>query len=282
MKITLLIGSMLLTLAPVALAIEEKPSTAEQDLIDFRAGYYDGCVKGEQSQGKPQNYQEAFCACVLSVLREIPEADLQALVQRAKVDPSAMADPAFFEKLWQLGAADCELVGQFDDTKTLSKEELSRLRDPRTYDGFSIRLPRGFMAAPFQQQGPARIFAFGRLHGDLETSTAIQITLIDVNQPPPRPPTAKDRQQLLAMFLQKIGQGRTEWTLSEPSEVEIGGLLFAAADWAGKSEGKAMQGTLYAAITNQKIVTLYAQDVQPFAGDTIPLVKEVFRSFALR
>ncbi len=271
------------TLPPaLAAQAEEKPATPEQDLNNFRAGYYNGCIKGQQALGKPQKYQEAFCACMLSVLREVPEADVKAFAQRTKADPAAAADPAFLEKLQQRGAADCALVGQFDDTQNLSMEERVWLREPKVFEGFSLRLPRGFITAPVQKQGPARIFGFGRLHADLETSTAIQVTLIDVDKAPPRLPTAQDRQQLLVMFLQRINQQKTDWTLSEPAEVEIGGLLFAAADWSAKSEGKAMQGTLYAAITDKKIVTLYAQDVQPYAGDTISLAKEVFRSFTLR
>lgn len=286
MKRTQLIGRTLLALLTVPAALsaqaQEKPSAPDQDLIDFRAGLYDGCLKGQKAQGKSEKEQEASCSCLLLVYAQVPEADVKAFAQRVTADPAAAADPAWLEKIQQLGAADCALVGQFDDTKTLSKEEISRLGDPKAFDGFSLRLPRGFMIIPPQQQESARMFAFGRLHADLETSTVIQVALVISPQPPPAEPTKNDREQLLAMFLKAVSAKKTDWALSEPSEVEIGGLLFATADWTGKMQGKAMQGTLYATIAGNKIVTLFAQDFQPFAGDTIPLAKEVFRSFSLR
>lgn len=204
-------------------------------------------------------------------------------MQRVIADHSAAADPAWLAKLQQLGSQDCALVGQFDDVKALSKGELSRLSEPKAFDGFSLRLPRGFMIAPPQQYGAAtRMFGFARYHADLETWTAIQVTFVDPSQPPPAEPTKKDREQLLAVLLKGISAKKTDWTLSEPSEVEIGGVRFATADWTGKMQGKAMQGTLHVTIAGNKIVLLSAEDFQPFAGDTIPLAKEVFRSFSLR
>ncbi len=285
MKRTLLIGFTLLALhtVPTALAAqaEKKPSTPEQDLINFRAGVYDGCLEGQKALGKSAKEQEAICTCVISVWGQIPEADVMAFAQRVTADHSAAADPAWLAKLQQLGSQDCALVGQFDDTKTLSKEELSRLGDPKAFDGFSLRLPRGFMIFAPQEQGPARMFTFGRLHADLETSTIIKVALVNDSQLPAEP-TKNDREEVLALFLKGISAEKTDWTLSEPSEAEIGGLRFATADWTGKMEGKAMQGTLYTTIAGNKIVVLSAQDFQPFTGDTVPLAKEVFRSFSLR
>lgn len=63
MKRTLLIGLLALLTIPTALAAQagEKPSTPEQDLINFRAGAYDGCIKGQKALGKSEKEQEAFC-----------------------------------------------------------------------------------------------------------------------------------------------------------------------------------------------------------------------------
>jgi hypothetical protein len=286
MKRMLLIGFTLLALhtVPTALAAqaEKKPSTPDQDLINFRGGLYDGCLKGQKALGKSAKEQEAICTCVLSVWGQIPEAEVMAFAQRVNADPSAATDPAWLEKLQRLGAGDCALVGQFDDTKTLSKEELSRLGEPKAFDGFSLRLPRGFMVISGQQDAQNGSFAFGRLHADLQSATLILVTLIDLGQAPPMEVTAKDRQQLLEKFLPGFKQQRTEWTQSEPAEVELGGLRFATVDWTAKADGRGMQGTLYTTLAGSKIVTLSAQDAQPFAGDTIPLAKEVFRSFSLR
>lgn len=272
----------LLPLSPTTSAgADEKPSLPQQDLINFRAGYYDGCVEGQKALGKREKYQEAFCSCMLSILGEFPEADLKVLVQRVQADASAAQDPTFLEKLQQLGAADCQLVGQFDDTKILSKEELSHLREPKVFEGFSIRLPRGFMTVPTEKQGPARLFGFGRLHGDLQTSTVIQISIIDVGKSPPTEPSTKERQQLLSMLLRGIKERQTEWAQSEPTEVELGGFPFAAVDWSGKTDGHEMEGTFYATVVGSKIVALSAQDLRPFASDTIPLAKQVFKTFSL-
>jgi hypothetical protein len=286
MKRMLRIGCTLLALltvpAVLAAQAEKKPSTPEQDLINFRAGVYDGCIESQKALGKSAKEQEAFCTCIISVWGQVPEADLKVFMQRVTADHSAAADPAWLAKLQQLGSQDCALVGLFDDAKTLSREELSRLSEPKAFDGFSLRLPRGFMIITPQQRGAARMFGFARYHADLETSTAIQVTFVDPSQPPPAEPTKKDREQLLAVLLKGIGAKKTDWTLSEPSEVEIGGVRFATADWTGKMQGKAMQGTLHVTIAGNKVVILSAEDFQPFAGDTIPLAKEVFRSFSLR
>lgn len=275
--VLLLLFPLLLTTSAGA---DEKPSLPQQDLIDFRAGYYDGCAKGQKALGKREEYQEAFCTCMVSILDELPEADLKVFMQRVQADASAALDPTFLDKLQQLGAADCPFVGQFDDTRILSKEEISQLREPKVLDGFSIRLPRGFMAFPVQQQGPTRVFTFGRLHGDLKSSTVIQVSIIDLGKSPPTEPTTKERQELLSMFLRGIKERRTEWAQSEPAEVELGGFRFAAVDWSGKTDGQEMEGTFYAAAVGSKLVALSAQDFRPFASDTIPLAKQVFKTFS--
>ncbi len=283
----LLIGLTLFALHTVRPALAapaaEKPSAQEQDLINFSAGVHDGCLKGQKASGKSEKEQGAFCACLLSVFGQVPETDRQALMQRATADPAAVAaDPAWLDKLDQLGSADCALVGKFDDTNTFTKEELARLSDPKAFDGFSLRLPRGFMAVPVQQQGPARMFGFARYHADMTTSTVLQVSLLDPPKPPSAEPTKSERERLLALLLEGISARRTDWSLSAPSEVEIGGLLFATADWSGKSEGRAMQGTMYAARKGNRVVMLAAQDLEPHSRQTIPLAKEVFRSFLLR
>jgi hypothetical protein len=181
-----------------------------------------------------------------------------------------------------LGAADCQFVGQFDDTKVLSKEESSQLREPKVFEGFSIRLPRGFMTVPPAQQESTRLFGFGRLHGDLQTSTLIMVSLVDLGQAPPAAPSAGERAQLLAMFLKGIKDRHTEWTQSVPTEVELGGLRFSAVDWSGKTQGREMEGTFYLTVAGSEIVALSAQDFRPFASDTIPLAKQVFKTFSLK
>lgn len=283
MKRSVLIVALLLLL-PLSLTSEgadEKPSSPEQDLINFRAGYYDGCIEGQEALGKGKKYPEAFCSCMLSILGELPEADLKVFVQRVQADASAALDPTFLEKLAQLGAADCQLVGQFDDTKVLSKEELSQLGEPKVFEGFSIRLPRGFMTVPAEKQGPNRMFGFARLHGDLQTSTVIQVSIIELGEAPPTEPSTKERQQLLSTLLKGVKARRTEWAQSEPTEVELGGFRFAAVDWSGKSDGREMEGMLYVTVAGSKIVALSAQDFRPFASDTIPLAKQVFKTFSL-
>lgn len=274
----LLVLALLPSLQPVAAAEQaETPAEARQS---FLAGYYSGCIEEQAARGKSKPYQDAYCACSQSIVGELPPDELRPYLEHGSEGAAAKPDLAFLDKLLHLGLGDCVLVGQFDDTKALSKEELWRLGEPKNLPGFSIRLPRGFLVVPAGAEMPG-LFAFARLHADLQTSTVIQVAILDVGKTPPMAPTARDRQQVLEMNLKSLRAKREGWTQSEPTEVTIGGLHFATVDWKGTAEGKAMEGVLYATLAGSRIVWLSAQDFQPFAADTLPHAKEVLQSVSL-
>ena len=269
-------------LAPPGLSQDERTKTA---IKNFRAGYFDGCRKGQLLAGGTGKYADAFCACALSLLDvEMTATKIEELLKLVEANPSAIRDYAPFQRAL-LRTQECDAVGSYDKRRPESIAGQAGLSPPRVFEDFSIRLPAGFIALAPQERDGVRIYLFTRFHDDLETSTIIQVSVM----PFTGDLAGKSEQALdeaadkyLHQMLAGIRRQREDWTQKPVFAKTDGAQRFKSAEWSGSIKGEQLEGIAYAGIAPGRVFLVGTQDFKRYSATTLPLTQSSIATLTAR
>jgi hypothetical protein len=155
---------------------------------------------------------------------------------------------------------------------------LAQLGEEQPVDNYAIRLPPGY--APLNQPapGPIRAFAFEMPLRDDRTAADFALILQTLTG---EQAGAKSFEEHFNEVVEAVKRKRDDWSPAPPETGQIDGRPFLRLHWTGTGrpvarkalDGRKMQGFIYFSIVGQNAIIMLAQDVEPEAENTLPLLE---------
>lgn len=251
--------------------------SATQRETNFKAGFLNGCIKTKQQRGVDERYVRAYCLCAMLEFRAaMSETEFREIIGSDSGNKKALYDlPQFARGLF--AQVECENVGRYDGASIDPSE--ADLGPPRRFDRFSIRLPRGFIAALAPADVPGRVQNFFRLHADLETAAMLSVGIAPATVFPGSRLVAAP-EWYLTMTVESLKSRRWEnWVHRPIGDRAIGSLTFKAVEWSASVAGTEQTGLIYVTVIGDEVIVVTTHDVKSHAAATLAMMQASMKTF---